>query len=108
MENDKDWKLKLRYGKIKTPYQHFTAIAQGVVVTSDNSLQCPAGPAMITIRTWATDAAQSAQIIQFFGSELGYEITEDIQIYETDPERPPKDQPYGYGINVTPFENDLT
>ena len=29
-ESEKDWKLKLRYGKLKTPYQHYTAIAEGV------------------------------------------------------------------------------
>ena len=108
MDNDKDWKLKLRYGKMKTPYQHFTAIAEGVVVAPDNSLQCPTGPAIITMRTWATDPAQSAQILQSLGDELGYEITGDIQIYETDPERPPKENPYGYGLNFTPIENDST
>lgn len=29
---EKDWKLKLRYGKLKTPFKHFTAIANGEVV----------------------------------------------------------------------------
>lgn len=105
MENDKDWKLKLRYGKIRTPYQHFTAIAEGVVVKSDNSLQYPAGPAIITLRTWARDSGQSIELIQSLGNELGYDITGNIQIYETDPERPPKDKPYGYGLNFTPFED---
>jgi len=103
MENQKDWKLKLRYGKIKTPYQHFTAIAEGVRVKPDNSVQGPPGPAIITLRTWARDTAQSAEIVQSLGNELGYQITGNIKIYETDPERPPKDNPYGYGLNFTPF-----
>ncbi len=30
-EQEKDWKLKLRYGKLQTPYQHFTLIAKGIV-----------------------------------------------------------------------------
>ena len=30
-DEDKNWKLKLRYGKLKTPFQHFTLIADGIV-----------------------------------------------------------------------------
>jgi hypothetical protein len=25
---DKDWKLKLRYGQLQTPFKHYTAIAK--------------------------------------------------------------------------------
>lgn len=31
MNNLKDWKLKLRYGKETTPFRHFTVLANGVV-----------------------------------------------------------------------------
>ena len=28
--DDRDWKLKLRYGKSKTPFRHFTLVAEGM------------------------------------------------------------------------------
>ena len=27
-EQEKDWKLKLRYGRIQTPFHHFTVLAE--------------------------------------------------------------------------------
>ena len=48
---EKDWKLKLRYGKLATPYQHYTAIAEGVVGQLADGFVCRPGSAFIAMKT---------------------------------------------------------
>ena len=104
MEDEKNWKLKLRYGKETTPYKHFTAIGDGVVGDLVDGFECQKGPAIMAIKTWATDADESADMLRVIGGKIGFEATGKIEIYETDPEEPPKDNPFGYGINFTPYD----
>jgi hypothetical protein len=52
---DKDWKLKLRYGKLKTQYKHFTALAEGIVEGElRHGYECPPGNAWMGIKTFMT------------------------------------------------------
>ncbi|MBY6213270.1 hypothetical protein KUV95_17110 [Microbulbifer agarilyticus] len=104
MENEKNWKLKLRYGKETTPHKHFTAIGFGVAGELSEGFKCQKGPAIMAIKTWATDADESADMLRVIGGQIGFNATGKIEIYETDPEEPPKDNPFGYGINFTPYE----
>jgi hypothetical protein len=105
-EPDKDWKLKLRYGKLKTPYQHYTVIAEGVVREDMKDFSCPPGNAFMGMKTWASSADESADMIQVIGRQIGFNVTGRIQIYETEPTQPPGDNPYGYDITFTPFGSD--
>ena len=104
MENNKDCKLKLRYGKETTPYKHFTVLADGLVHEIQDGFECQQGPAWMTMKAWATDADESADMISFIGNKIGFEITGKIEIYETEPEQPPRERPFGYGINFTPYK----
>lgn len=47
-----DWKLKLRYGKLKTPFSHFTVLADGKVIKEMDGFDCPKGPAWMGIKTY--------------------------------------------------------
>ena len=108
-EADKDWKFKLRYGKLKTPYQHYTAIVEGVLREETEDFSCPPGKAFMAMKTWASSADESADMIQAIGEQIGFTVTGDVQIYETEPAQPPRDNPFGYDINFTPFDsNDAT
>ncbi len=102
---ESDLKLKLRYGKLRTPYKHFTILAEGRMVRDDNAHECPAGPAWMTMKSWATNVDEGGQMIQTIGSELGFEITGKIEVYQTEPNQPPRDKPYGYEIAFTPFDD---
>ena len=105
MNDIKDWKLKLRYEKVKTPYQHFTAIGEGIVEKLADGYECPKGNAFMAIKTWATDAAESANMLRVIGSQIGFKATGKVEIYETEPKEPPKENPYGYDIQFTPYKN---
>ena len=105
-DTNKDWKLRLRYGKLKTPYRHYTALAEGEVRGELDGFTCPPGPAFMGMKTWASSADESADMISVIGGRIGFALTGDIEIYETEPTEPPREKPYGYDINFTPFDAD--
>ena len=100
----KDWKLKLRYGRIQTPYEHFTIISDGVFGEPSDEFGCPAGPAFMTMRVWASDSDEAVHMASIFGEQVGFSVTGRVQVYDTPPEEPPRDEPYGYGIAFTPYD----
>ncbi len=104
MEDEKNWKLKLRYGKEITPYKHFTAIGDGIVGDLADGFECRKGSAFMSIKTWAADSNESADMLRVIGSQIGFEASGEIKIYETDPEQPPKENPFGYDIKFTAYD----
>ncbi len=104
MDNTNDWKLKLRYGKEKTAFSHFTVLAEGVAGDLDDGFSCPKGNAIMAMKTGANTSDESADMVCSIGEQIGFKVTGKIQIYETEPEQPPRENPHGYGINFTPFE----
>lgn len=107
MENsDKDWKLKLKYGKLQTSFKHISLIAEGIVGDLQGGFECPPGNAFMGMKAWASSDEEAADMIQAIGKQIGFKVTGDIQIYYTDPSEPPKESPYGYDINFTPFSKE--
>ena len=107
MENiDKDWKLKLRYGKLTTPFKNITLIAQGVAGELQDGFSYPPGNAFMGMKARASSDEEATEIIQAIGQQIGFKVTGNIQIYYTDPSEPPKDNPYGNDINFTPFSEE--
>ena len=101
-----NWKLKLRYGKIKTEFKHFTVLADGIVGELVDGFNCKSGSAWMSMKTWSSSEDESADMIQYVGEQIGFECKGEIQIYETEPTEPPKDEPFGYGINFTPYDTE--
>jgi len=102
----KDWRLKLRYGKLKTPYHHFTSLADGVVGNLDEGFSCRPGKAWMGMKTWANSTDESADMIKTIGEQIGFKVTGRIEIFETGPEEPPRENPYAYDIQFTPYNED--
>jgi hypothetical protein len=101
-----NWKLELRYGRLVTPYKHFTAIADGVAGELQDGFECRPGNAVMSIKTWATDADESAHMIRLIGQQIGFATSGKIEIYETKAEQPPGENPYGYDIQFVPYDGD--
>ncbi|QSX32359.1 hypothetical protein JYB87_11330 [Shewanella avicenniae] len=87
-----------------TEFSHFTVLGDGIVGELQDGFECPRGPAIMTMKTWALNADQSADMLDVIGRQIGFEIIGDIQIFETEPECAPSDKPFGYGINFTPYD----
>jgi hypothetical protein len=101
---DRDWKLKLRYGKTKTEFEHFTAIAEGVVGNLSGGFSCRPGKAFFAMKMWASSIAEADDMVRVIGKNVGFTVTEKILFYKTDPEQPPGKDPHGYDLNFTPFD----
>ena len=106
----KDWFLKLKYGKIKTPFHHYTVLLDVFAekeVTNYNSNVCPEGNAWMGVKVWANDADEAADIACTLARSIGLEINtsnNSIQIFDTKPEMPPQEKPFAYDCNFSPYD----
>ncbi len=75
------WKAQHRYGKIQTPFHHFTALAEGTVGELADGFECPSGSAWMVMKTWASSADESADMIRVIGRQIGFTVTGKIHIY---------------------------
>ena len=107
MEDEpKDWELKLRYGKLKTKFRHFSVLADGVVGRLVEEFECRPGRAWMSLKMWATDTDESICMIQAIGNQVGFSVDGRIEVYDTAPEQPPGDKPYGYDIRFYPYNKN--
>ena len=102
----KDWKLKLRYGKNKTSFKHYTSLADGVVGELKEGYACRPGKAWMGMKTWASSSDESIDMIKYVGNQIGFQVTGRIEVFESDPEEPPKENPFGYDIQFTPYDEE--
>jgi hypothetical protein len=56
------------------------------------------------MKVWATTADEAAHMMQVIGGNIGFKCEGDIMIYDTPPDEPPTENPRGYGINFTPYD----
>lgn len=105
-EEEKDWKVKLRYGKLNTQYKHFTVIADGIVGILQDGFECRPGRAWMAMKVWASNADEATDMIQVIGGQIGFTVDGDIQVYDTEPKQPPREKPNGYDIGFTPYDEN--
>jgi hypothetical protein len=103
---DGAWKLKLRYGQIKTPYFHYSVIAEGVAGVLSDGFSCPPGGAFMGMKAWASSSGEATDMIRVIGQQIGFTVTGHTYVYDTEPAQPPGENPRGYDINFTPFASD--
>lgn len=97
---------QLRYGKIKTPFQHHTVIAEGRAGDLVEGFECRKGPAFMALKTWSNSADEASAMIQDIGAQIGFIVTGRIEVFDSAPVKAPGEHPYGYDINFTPFNED--
>ena len=103
----KNWKLKLRYGKLETAFHHFTVIADGEITEANPDFGTTEGSAtFFTIHAWATDNEEATDMVAAIGRHVGFSATGKIHIYATDPQEPPRETPYAYGLNFNQYQRD--
>ena len=100
-----NWKLELKYGRLKTPFTHFTLIIDGIASNVEASFNCRDGRAFMAMKVWATSQDEAIDMARTIGPEIGFVVDGNIQLYDTEPEQPPGDNPHAYSINFTPYEN---
>ena len=103
----KDWKLKLRYGRLKTPYQHYTVLAEGSLGATPEGFSCPAGRAWMGMKVWASSVEEAHDMLHAIGGQLGFTVIGRSYLYDTEAQQPPRENPYGYEITFTPFNTKM-
>jgi hypothetical protein len=101
----KNWKLKLRYGKLKTAFRHFTVIADGEIAEANPDFETTFGmAAFFTIKAWATDGDEAMDMVVSIGRHVGFNATGRIYLYSTDPQQPPRDKPFAYDLDFHQYK----
>lgn len=77
-------------GKLKTPFKHFTAIANEEVVEIVKDFDYKLGKAYMGMKTRASSAVESADMIKVIGKQIRFNVTGNIQVYETESKEPQK------------------
>jgi len=100
---DPSWKLKLRYGLLKTPFHPFFVIGEGEAGELSYGYECRPGSAWMSMKVWAASSEESADMLRSIGNEIGFTVTGRIMVYEIEPEVPPTEEPTAYNIEFSPF-----
>jgi hypothetical protein len=89
-----------------TEFQHYTVLAEGIAGNHGEGFTCPAGNAIMGMKVWASSAEEAGYMVRAIGNQIGFTVTGDIQIYDTEPTQPPRENPRAYDINFTPFASE--
>jgi hypothetical protein len=105
-----DWKLKLRYGKLETPFHPYAVLVDGIVGVlpedfGDRNLY-PPGPAVMSLKIWAESPDQAVDVAMAIAHELDFKPVDQPQVYTVDPDLPPSEDPSAYRIRFTPHGSD--
>jgi hypothetical protein len=105
-KTDSDWRLKLRYGKLTTPYIHLTLIGDGRIIRPlpVNGEVC--SRAFMRMKVWAGNNEAAQAIFLSTAPDVGFEADGQIYIYETEPDIPPRNTPVAYDIGFNLYNDD--
>ena len=101
-----DWKLKLRYGRLQTPYKHFSVLADGVAGKLSGGFECRPGRAWMTMSVWASSEEEAFDMARLIGKDIGFEVDGRMELFDTEPKEPPRDSPFAYAIGFTPYDEE--
>ena len=87
-------------------FSHFTLVADGVVVTANADFETVPGPAICTMKVWANNADLAAEMMVAIAPQLGFQPSGRVELYETEPDLPPEDQPFAYDVNFVAYDAD--
>jgi len=99
-DENRDWKLRLRFGKLNTPFHHFTLIADGVAGDLAEGFSCRPGSAFMGMKVWASSEEEAFDMIRVIGAQIGFNVTGRVYLYTTAPDSPPGQNPHAYGITI--------
>ena len=108
MKDIMNWKLRLKYGKEKTNFSHYTLLADGIVGNLLEGFNCQPGRAWMSMKAWSINQDQALDMIRVIGKDIGFTVDGRIELFVTAPEKPPKETPFGYDIRFNPYDEKST
>ena len=98
--------MKLRYGTLTTEYEHVTIIADGRILLTNQLDNYPAGPTIMSMKAWASSSQEAVDMATRIGKELGFQVTGRVDVYDTEPGKPPRENPFGYDMDFVPYDEE--
>ena len=89
-----------------TDFTHYTLLADGHVIAPNVDFGIEPGPCIMSMKVWARDVEQAADMIVDIGKQLGFHADGELQVFVSDPEEPVEDQPYGYDVQFTAYSDE--
>lgn len=89
-----------------TDLTHYTLLADGEVFAPNADFGTEPGPCIMAMKVWAKDPEQAADIIVAVGEQLGFRPDGELQVFVSAPEAPEEDEPFGYDVQFTSYEDD--
>lgn len=99
-----DWKLKLRYGKLKTQFTHYTVIVECEVLEPHENLGSHGERGFFGLKVWAENEDEAAHLTMLVAKHYDLKVGKTFDVFKTDPVQPPGEQPSSYDANFTPYE----
>ncbi|OUM00882.1 hypothetical protein A8M77_19290 [Variovorax sp. JS1663] len=66
--------------------------------------KCRRGPAWMAMKAWALDAGEAEHMTRLIAQHIGFAVTGEVLVYETEPQVAPQESPHGYDIQFTPYD----
>ena len=88
-----------------TNLTHYTLLADGEVFEPNADFGTEPGPCVMAMKVWAKDADQAADMVVAIGQQLGFRPDGELQVFVTEPEEPAEEQPYGYDVQFTSYDD---
>lgn len=85
-------------------FKHFTVLGDGHAGELKAGFECLQGHAVMAMNMWAVDPEQAADMFIHIGREIGFKVSQEIEVYDTEADRPASDSPFAYDIQFAPFE----
>jgi hypothetical protein len=98
-----DWKLLYQNGTLNTRFKHYSVIADGVAGRAAEEFRGKPGPAFLGMKVWASSSEEAAHMFRLFAERTSFTIKGKVDVYDTEPSEPPRDEPHAYGIKFTSY-----
>lgn len=87
-----------------TGFTHFAIVADGEIMEASEDFGTVPGPAVISMKAWASNTEEAADMIVQISNRFGFKLAGEVEIYVTAPDTPAKDHPFGYDIAFSPYD----
>ena len=99
-----DWQALYRNRTLITPYKHYSVIADGVAGKSSREFESTPVPAFLGMMIWASSPEEAAHMVHLFTKRVGFRVKGEVEVYVTELDEPPQQNPHAYRIKLTRYD----
>jgi hypothetical protein len=86
-------------------FTHYAIVADGRIVEANAEFGTEPGPAVISMKAWASNTEEAVDMIVEVSNRFGFKLAGEIEIYVTAPDAEAKDHPFGYDVGFSRYDD---